>query len=338
MADTPRPVSAPPIKAWLAVKVGTDERTFDLPATGECRVGRSSENDLVLDDPTLSRRHCLIQVGNSGAIWLSDRDSANGTFVNGARVTGAVELNDRDEIKIGACRLVLYKSGSAAVSDDFSKSEAGTTRILLQPKLVTVLVMDVRGYTRLSQQVDPGLLAELMGQMNRRATRSLEASGAWSHKFLGDAVMAVWIHENREAAAMDLRKILRSAVDLSRLCDELSATLPDPHKLRIGAGVNTGLAHVGQIGARGALDFTALGEPVNRAFRLESSTKEIGYEIAIGEMSYQILVETHIPPSNFVHREATLKGYDKPVTAYGTSRAVLEALLEGMGAAGSTGG
>ena len=97
--------------------------------------------------------------------------------------------------------------------------------------------------------------------------------------------------------------------------------LPLPAPLRIGAGVNTGTAIIGGV------DSTALGEPVNAAFRLESATKVLGMGVALGERTYS---ELHIAgDSPFVRREVELKGYESPRTVWAISFEDLRAFLEG---------
>jgi adenylate cyclase len=81
--------------------------------------------------------------------------------------------------------------------------------------------------------------------------------------------------------------------------------------LRIGAGVNTGPAIVG------GSEYTALGDTVNAAFRLEAATKQIGFGVALGERTFAELALG--PHSPFSRRQVELKGYEGPSTAWGIS-------------------
>jgi adenylate cyclase len=90
--------------------------------------------------------------------------------------------------------------------------------------------------------------------------------------------------------------------------------------LRIGAGVNTGPAIIG------GTDYTALGDTVNAAFRLEAATKSVGLGVAIGERSHDELGVAGSSP--FVRREVTMKGYELPATAWAISFEGLRALLQ----------
>jgi len=89
----------------------------------------------------------------------------------------------------------------------------------------------------------------------------------------------------------------------------------------VGAGINTGPAIVG------GAEFTALGDTVNAAFRLEAATKQLGFGVALGERSFSELL---VPgPCPFQRREVTLKGYDEPATAWAISFEDLNRFLKG---------
>ena len=90
-----------------------------------------------------------------------------------------------------------------------------------------------------------------------------------------------------------------------------------PFELRVGAGVNTGYAMVGNTGSEDNPDFTPIGDTVNTAFRLESATKEIGIDLAIGETTYDYLKNLPDWQRFFEEYRIQLKGSDKPILIYG---------------------
>ena len=85
------------------------------PVDGELILGREdSSADLVIPDPGVSRRHARV-IGENGALILEDLGSSNGTYVNGERISGAVELAPGDEIRIGATVLGIEGTAATAV-------------------------------------------------------------------------------------------------------------------------------------------------------------------------------------------------------------------------------
>lgn len=94
--------------ALLVIRGGEEEGRHFVVGPGSTRIGRGSENDIELDDITVSRHHCEITVTDGGHV-VSDKGSLNGTYVNQRRVDVA-ELNQGDEVQIGKFRLVYLES------------------------------------------------------------------------------------------------------------------------------------------------------------------------------------------------------------------------------------
>src|SRR5436305_13459310 len=86
---------------------------------GNCSIGRSARNTIVLDSPNISRRHAIINVQNVGEFWLIDLGSSNGTFLNKRRVHQPMKLSDRDQIVIGDNVFVFRQP--IEIIDEFKK-------------------------------------------------------------------------------------------------------------------------------------------------------------------------------------------------------------------------
>ena len=144
--------------------------------------------------------------------------------------------------------------------------------------------------------------------------------------------MAVWIHGENDLSLQEVRHIFQAVDDLQRMTQELHLRYPLPFPLRIGTGVNTGYAMVGNTGSYDRPDYTALGDTVNEAFRLESCTKELKQDVAIGLTTYQYLRMLH--PGNYEHMfeeyQVHLKGYDEPATTYAGTYEELNRVLTGL--------
>jgi len=76
---------------------------------GTCSLGRTDNNDVVLADVMVSRRHALIQKQGQDELWLVDLGSRNGTRLNGSLLVRPTLLQDQDQIVIGPCRLLFHQ-------------------------------------------------------------------------------------------------------------------------------------------------------------------------------------------------------------------------------------
>lgn len=292
-------------------------------ASGSCwTVGRSEESSIVLGDRWMSRTHAMIQCMAPGDFYLIDLGSRNGTFVNGRRVSVPVSLQNGDRITFGQTELDFYNepftgdlSGDNATLN-LEETEGSATVLLHIRRLLSVLVVDIRGFTQLTRQLDEQLLSEVIGTWFHRSGDIIRQYGSWVDKYIGDAVMAVWIHESEEISTIELQHVLAALHDLKMMTSQLHLQYPLPGPLRIGAGINTGYAMVGNTGSGDRPDYTALGDTVNAAFRLESSTKQLGLDVAIGATSYHYLVMGTSVPLPFRPQVVNLKGYESPVPAY----------------------
>lgn len=276
----------------------------------------------MLDSRSVSRLHALIQRKDTGDLALVDLGSRNGSFRNGKRVSFPVALNDKDRLLFGDQELIfVHPTGSSSsflASGTDMRNEPTTA--LHTHSLTSIMVVDIRDFTPLARSLSEAQLSQTIGTWFLRAGQITQQEGSWAQKYIGDAVMAVWVHERGSDIGADLLRVLRAVSEISAVTAEISAGLPLRAPLRIGAGVNTGQAIVG------SADYTALGDTVNAAFRLETATKKLGLGIALGERTY-----SELPPdkrSAFVHREVELKGYEGPNSAWAISFEGLRDLLQ----------
>ncbi len=100
-----------PSYPYLTVTVGA-EQGRDFVLRGRTRLGRERNNEVILDDPKVSRHHAVIDLFDWGCT-LTDLNSTNGTFVNGVRITGGHQLIEGDEIALGGVRLVYHQPFAA---------------------------------------------------------------------------------------------------------------------------------------------------------------------------------------------------------------------------------
>ncbi|WP_254721725.1 adenylate/guanylate cyclase domain-containing protein [Kovacikia minuta] len=311
----------------------TDSGSRRLPLTGSnCwTIGRSEDNNFVLPDRWISRNHAMLQSMETGEFYLIDLGSRNGSFVNGRRVSIPVTLHNGDRLTFGQTELEFYCPPSNHPTDPSIGSDSKeftATATLHVRRLISVLVVDIRDFTVLTRQLDEKVLSEVIGTWFRHAGDIIREHGSWVDKYIGDAVMAIWIHGTQGVSSDEMMRVFRALSALHKMTSDLYNLYPLPFPLRIGAGINTGYAMVGNTGSGDRPDYTALGDTVNAAFRLETSTKQIGLDIAIGETTYQHIDSFGSQSSTlFKHYTVHLKGYDLPTVAHACSFADLDTFL-----------
>ena len=148
-----------------------------------------------------------------------------------------------------------------------------------EKRYCTFLFTDVRGFTNLSEKLPPEQVTDIMNKVLTEQVTCIQAHGGMVDKFIGDACMAIFNApldiDEHEKRAVACAQDMRTAIQL------LQKTLTEP--VAIGIGVNTGEAVVGNMGSNTRFDYSAIGDAVNTAARLESATKDVGEDILIGE-------------------------------------------------------
>jgi adenylate cyclase len=288
-------------------------------------IGRGDGCTIMLDSRSVSRLHALIQRRDTGDFSLVDLGSRNGSFVNSRRVSVPVVLHDGDHVIFGDQELSFHnaqRANSPLELPDADTRNAPTTSLHTH-SLTTILVVDIRDFTPLARTVSEALLSQTIGTWFLKVGQIAQRLGSWAQKYIGDAMMAVWVHDDRTRIRTDLLRALHAVTDINTATAEINYSLPLPGPLRIGAGMNTGHAILG------GTDYTALGDTVNAAFRLEAATKTLGLSVALGDRTFN---ELALPPGEpFVRREVELKGYEALSTAWATSFEDLHRFLQAAG-------
>ncbi len=177
---------------------------------------------------------------------------------------------------------------------------------------MTVLFSDVRGFTTISEGMNPRALSELMNEMLTPMTRVIHEHRGTIDKYMGDAIMAFW------GAPVPDREHARHAVLAAlRMIEKLEGVNADFKRrgwpeMRIGIGINTGTMTVGNMGSEFRMAYTVMGDAVNLGSRLEGLTKVYGVDIIVSETTKAAVPE-------LVYRELDMvrvKGKDRPVSIY----------------------
>ena len=138
----------------------------------------------------------------------------------------------------------------------------------------TFLFTDVRGFTAMSEKLEPEEVTKIMNKALTIQADAVKEYGGMVDKYIGDAMMAIFNAPidlpNHETAAVLCARDIQENIKKSDI------------DVEIGVGVNSGFAVIGNMGSNTRFDYTAIGDAVNLAARLESSTKEVGEDIVIG--------------------------------------------------------
>ncbi|MGB3572607.1 MAG: adenylate/guanylate cyclase domain-containing protein [Phormidesmis sp.] len=323
------PEVTPKLGPCLVLKTGPNQKYLPLAGNNCWTVGRSDDNNFVLGDRWISRNHAMLQFMDTGEYYLIDLGSRNGSFINGRRVSVPVTLHNGDAITFGQTELNFYCPALKPVDNsDYGDSHNFTaTAALHVRRLISVLVVDIRDYTIMTRQLDEKVLSEAIGTWFRYAGEIINKYDSWVDKYIGDAVMAVWIHGTQEVTPQSMLQISKAISELNQMTSRLHEEFPLPFQLRIGAGLNTGYAMVGNSGSSDRPDYTPLGDTVNAAFRFESSTKQLGLDISVGETTYQALEQLGVSEQTFKRYAVNLKGYEQPLNTHCCAFSDLERFL-----------
>jgi adenylate cyclase len=178
---------------------------------------------------------------------------------------------------------------------------------------LTVLFSDIRGFTTISESLQPDQLAALMNEYLGAMTLVVRKHRGTLDKYIGDAIMAFWgapVADDEHA-----RNAVLTALEMQGELLKLNQTLTAKGwpALKIGVGVNTGPMTVGDMGSPVRKAYTVMGDAVNLGSRLEGITKQYGVGIMVGEETRALLAKT------FVFREldrVRVKGKAEPVGIY----------------------
>lgn len=281
-------------------------------------IGRDAGNDIVLDDPHVSRRHAMICRLQDGAYYLVDEGSANGCHLNTERIALPTLLSHGDSIEIGAIKMRFDQPITAPPPPMDGRATMLLTQQSVEVVKIAILVADIRGFTTLSESMPIQALTKLMNEWFRAATGCIKERGGLVDKFLGDCVYARW--EARRDTARAVMCAVDAACQLNRLSQRMHDTHSDlPRPLSLGVGVNLGDAAIGTDKGR-----TAMGDAVNVAFRLQAQSKKLQKDIVIADQAYKLLPETTWSGRE---RRVKVEGKTRPVNVLGLSFSEAETLL-----------
>ena len=180
-----------------------------------------------------------------------------------------------------------------------------------ETRYATFLFTDVRGFTSMSESLPPEQVTYIMNKALTAQQAAVQKYGGMVDKYIGDAMMAIFNapldQADHEEQAIDCG--LQIIENMEALNQEMKQEgLPE---IAIGIGINSGNAVIGNMGSESRFDYTAIGDAVNTAARLESATKEQKVDLLIGESTSRASVKM----LNLVN-EIYVKGKEKGLRVY----------------------
>ena len=206
-------------------------------------------------------------------------------YVFGAAWLYHLEQRQKREVRDAFGRFVSPEI-VARLADDPSKLVLGG-----ESKILTVMFCDVRGFTSISERYDVHRLTQFMNEYFTPLTDTVLASGGTVDKYIGDALMAFWnapldVADHAKRAARTALAMVNELRALNDMWRAAAATRNEEfHDVKFGVGLATGECCVGNLGSIRRFDYSVLGDTVNLASRLDSTTKTYRVDIIASEIT-----------------------------------------------------
>ncbi|MEK7582105.1 MAG: adenylate/guanylate cyclase domain-containing protein [Patescibacteria group bacterium] len=249
-------------------------------------------------------------------IWYERGVAVNLIHINLAWILSA--------LSVFSYRYLVGEREKRQLKNVFSKYVSGAVleKILADPngvklggeeKIITVLFSDIRGFTTLSEKVTPQELVRILNKYFTLMTGEVLKYGGVLDKYIGDAVMAFWGAPLDDVYQVD--NAFKASLGMLERLKEFNEELykEEGIKIDIGIGLYTGKAVVGNIGSNQRFDYTAMGDTVNVASRLEGLNKEHKTHLIVGETTKkEITGKNKFISLGAVH----VKGRVEPINIY----------------------
>jgi adenylate cyclase len=190
-----------------------------------------------------------------------------------------------------------------------TRADAGDLHLGGEQRQVSVLFADIRNFTTISEQLSPEAVVKMLNTYLSVVADAVVQHDGIVNKFAGDNIMAVWNAPQSQPEHALLA--VKAAWEAQQKLAELQQKDTQPLPVQFGIGINTGIALAGNVGSVGRTEYTVIGDSVNTASRICSSTP--GGEVWIG-------AETYDQTRDYIETEKlepqSLKGKAAPVTVY----------------------
>ena len=234
-----------------------------VPIRGRCFLGRSPACEVVLKDAKVSRQHALVQGQDEREFWLIDLGSANGTYLNGRRVSQPCRLSNGDRIGVAEITFTFHgPTARESLAPALSSADATDATVhAVRTFTCWLLVADMEDSTQLLRKLPAEEAPRVTGCWLAACRKVLEEQHGTINKFLGDGFLAYW-PAGPECSAW----VARALQALKKLQEG------GPTQFRV-------VVHYGRVSAGGTASLgeeSLSGNEVNFVFRLEKLAGSIG--------------------------------------------------------------
>ena len=243
------------------------------PIQGSCTFGRSRNNNVILSEDKVSRRHAIVHAQEGNEFWIIDLGSSNGTYLNGRRVAQPCQLKDGDRIEI-AGHVYAFHHESENDNKDLDKTTQATIDHIRSIKC-WLLLADIECSTQLTKKLSPEEGSRVTGGWLADCKKIIDTHQGTINKFLGDGFFAYWV---------DGKDMVQHVTAGLMALQELQETSAIPFRL---------VVHYGTIFVRGGAaslgEDSLYGMEVNFVFRMEKQAGTAGTSCMMSEPAMQTL-------------------------------------------------
>jgi adenylate cyclase len=192
------------------------------------------------------------------------------------------------QMRMGLRNFEKYVPGD--VVREMLRKNAGV-ELGVQPRFLTIMFLDIANFTTITEDMEPLQLVKLMSSFFTEMSQAVMQTGGTVDKFIGDCIMAFW-NAPSEVASHEMRAV-DATIDMMRRIQNMNKENPKlPLGIRIG--VHTSQCLIGNVGSPARINYTALGDGVNLASRLEGINKRFGTTVCIGNTTYEAIGEVYL--------------------------------------------
>jgi hypothetical protein len=249
--------------AWLESAAGEQ-----IPVGDNFVLGRSADCQVAINDTRISRRHFMIHRQGDREFWLVDLGSANGTRVNGRRVSQPCRLRNQDRVEVAEFHFLFWEANPSTTTQKPGLFSTDATVQEIRNFKCWLLVADIVGSTKILGRLETAQAASLTGGWLAHCKFIIDTHHGIVNKFLGDGFLAYW---------PDKAGVVEEVVGALRAFEELQTESQPAFRvvLHYGPAVSGGAPSLGEE--------SLAGKEVTFAFRMEDLASVLGIRLFVSE-------------------------------------------------------